>query len=50
MEHIPLVYNLTKQIVTAIMVLNKDPKTTVHSPNGDTDVFDVVLLFFKEVH
>ena len=42
MEQILLAYSLPKETVTAIMMLYKNMKTMVHSPDGNTDFFDVV--------
>ena len=41
MEQILLAYGLLKETVTAIMMLYKNTK--VHSPDGDTDFFDIVV-------
>ena len=40
MEQILLAYGLPKETVAAIMMLYKNTK--VHSPDGDTDYFDIV--------
>ena len=37
-----LAYGFYKEIVTAIMTLYKITKASVHSPDGDTDFFDIV--------
>ena len=42
-EQILLTYGLFKETVTAIMILYKNAKTKVHSPDGDTDFFDIVF-------
>ena len=42
MEQILLAYGLPKETVTAIMMLYKNMKVKVRSPNGDTDYFDIV--------
>ena len=42
MEQILLAYGLPKEIVTAIMMLYKNKKVNVHSPDGDIDFFDIV--------
>ena len=42
MELIVLAYGLTKETVTAIMMLYKSTKVKVRSPDGDTDFFDIV--------
>ena len=41
MEQILLAYNLAKESVAAIMMLYKNTKVKVRSPDGDTD-FDIV--------
>ena len=41
MEQILLAYGLPKETVTAIMMLYKDTKAMVRSPDGDTDFFDI---------
>ena len=42
MEQILLAYGLPKETVAAIMMLHKNTKVRVHSPDGDTDYFDIV--------
>ena len=42
MEQILLAYGLPKETVTAIMMLYKNTKVKVRSPNGDTDNFDIL--------
>ena len=42
MEQLLLVYGLPKKAVAAIIMLNKNTKVKVRSPDGDTDVFDIV--------
>ena len=42
MEQIQLAYGLPKEIVAAIMILYRNTKVKVHSPDGDTDYFDIV--------
>ena len=42
MEQILHAYSLPKETVTAIMMLYKNTKVKVHSPDGDTDYFDIV--------
>ena len=39
MEQIQLAYGLPKETVAAIMMLYKDTKAMVRSPDGDTDFF-----------
>ena len=41
MEQILLAYGLPKETATAIMMLYKDTKAMVRSPDGDTDFFDI---------
>ena len=43
MEQILLAYGLPKVIVTAIMMVYKITKVKFHSPDGDTNFFDVVV-------
>ena len=42
MEQIPLAYGLPKETVAAIMMLYKNTKVKVRSPDGDTDYLDIV--------
>ena len=42
MEQIVLAYGLPKETVAAIMILYRNTKLKVRSPNGDTDYFDIV--------
>ena len=42
MEQVLFAYGLPKETVTAIMVLYKNTKAIVRSPDGDTDVIDIV--------
>ena len=42
MEQILLTYDLAKEIVAAIMMLYRNTKVKVRSPDGDTDYFDIV--------
>ena len=42
MEQILLAYGVPKEIVAAIMILYRNTKVKVHSPDGDTDYFDIV--------
>ena len=42
MEQILLVYGLHKETITAIMMLYKNTKVKVRSPDDDTDYFDIV--------
>ena len=42
MEQMLLAYGLPKETVAAIMMLYKNKKVKVRSPDGDTDYFDTV--------
>ena len=42
MEQILLAYGLPEETVAAIMILYRNTKVKVHSPDGDTDYFDIV--------
>ena len=42
MKHIILAYGLPKETVAAIMMLYRNTKVKVRSPDGDTDYFDIV--------
>ena len=42
MEQILLAYGQPKETVAAIMILDRNAKVKVHSPDGDTEYFDVV--------
>ena len=42
MEQILLAYSLPKETVAAIMILCRNTKVKVRSPNGDTDCFDIL--------
>ena len=42
MELILLAYGLLKETVAAIMILYKNTKVKVRSPDGDTEYFDIV--------
>ena len=42
MEQILLAYSIPKETIAAIMMLYKNPKVKVCSPDGDTDYFDIV--------
>ena len=41
-EQILLAYGLPKETVAAIMILYRNTKVKVRSPDGDTDCFDIV--------
>ena len=42
MEQILLAYGLPKETVAAIMILYRNTKVEVRSPDGDTEYFDIV--------
>ena len=42
MEQILLAYGLLKETVAAIMILYRNTKVKVRSPDGDTDYFDII--------
>ena len=42
MEKILLAYGIPKEIVTAIMILYRNTKSLVRSPEGDTEFFDIL--------
>ena len=42
MEQILLAYGLPKETVAAIMMLYRNTKVKVRSPDGDTDYLDIV--------
>ena len=48
MEQILLAYGLPKETVTAIMVLYKNMKVKICSPDGDTDFFNIVAGVLQE--
>ena len=41
MEQILQVYGIPKKTVTAIMMLYRNTNVKVHSPDGDTDLFEI---------
>ena len=47
MEQILFTYNLPKETVASIMMLYRNTKVNVHSPDGDTDNFDIVAGVIK---
>ena len=49
MEQILLAYDLPNETVSAIMMLYKNMKVKVHSPDGDTDYFDVVTVLVQTI-
>ena len=42
MEQILLVYGIPKETVAAIMILYRNTKVKVRSPDGDTDYFNII--------
>ena len=42
MEQILLTYSLLKETITAIIMLYRNTKVKIRSPDGDTDFFDIV--------
>ena len=42
MEQILLTYGLHKETIAAIMMLHRNTKVKIRSPDGDTDYFDIV--------
>ena len=50
MEQILLAYGIPKETVNAIMMLYKNTRAKVRSPDGDTDFFDILTVSFKETH
>ena len=48
MEQILLAYGLPKETVAAITILDRNTKVKVHSPDGDTDYFDIVAGVLQE--
>ena len=42
MEQILLAYGLPKETVAAILILYRNTKVKVRSPDGDTEYFDIV--------
>ena len=49
MEQILFAYDLPKETVTAIMMLYKNRKVKFHSPDRDTDYFDIFACVLQEV-
>ena len=42
MKQIPLAYGIPKETVAAIMILYRNTKVKAHSPDGDTEYFNIV--------
>ena len=49
MKKILLAYGLPKETVAAIMILNRYTKVKVRSRDKDTDYFDIVAGYWKEI-
>ena len=47
MEQILLAYGLPKETVAAIIILYKNTKVMVRSPDGDIDFFDIVAALLQ---
>ena len=47
MEQILLAYGLPKETVAAIIILYRNMKVKVRSPDGDTDYFDIVAVVLQ---
>ena len=47
MDQILLDYGLLKETVTVIIIIYKNTKVKVRSPEGDTDFFDIVAGVLK---
>ena len=50
MEQILLAYGLPKETVTTIMMLYRNTKVKVCTPDGDTNYFNIVAGYYKETH
>ena len=48
MEQILLAYGIPKETIAAIMILYRNTKVKVHSPDGDTEYFDIVAGVLQE--
>ena len=48
MEQILLAYGLPQKTIAAIMMIYRNTKVKVHSPDGDTDYFDIVTGVLQE--
>ena len=49
MDQISLAYGLPKETVTAVNMFYKNTKAMVHSPDGNTNFFDIVDGVLQEV-
>ena len=47
MEQILLAYDIPKETVAAIMILYRNTKVKVRSPDGDTEYFDIVAVVLQ---
>ena len=43
-------YSLPKETIAAIMILYRNTKMKICSPDGDTDYFDIVAGVLQETH
>ena len=50
MKQIILTYSMPKETVTVLMMLYRNMKVKVRSPNGDTDSSTFLLEFCMEIH
>ena len=48
MEQIQFEYGVPKEIITAAMMIYKNMKTMVCSPDGDTDFFEIIAEVLQE--
>ena len=48
MEQMKLVYGFLEEIISAIMMLYKNTKAMIGSPNGDTYFFYIVARLLQE--
>ena len=48
MEQIPLAYVLSKETITAIIILYCNTNVKFCSPDGDTDIFDIFAGVLQE--
>ena len=48
MKQLLLAKDLPKETVTAIMMLYKNTKAIIPSPDADTDFFDIVSRYLQE--
>ena len=50
MEQILLTYDIPKETIAAVMILYRNTEVRVHSPDGDTDYFDIVAGVLQGTH